>query len=82
MAENKKLKGPWVQHLGIIFLSLILGGLLSEGQGGRHLSRNFIRALPAGRNFSVNAINAVTFAIRCCRSANIAETKRQIGCHK
>lgn len=28
MSENKKLKGPWVQHLGIIFLSLILGGLL------------------------------------------------------
>jgi len=24
MSENKKLKGPWVQHLGIIFLSLIL----------------------------------------------------------
>ncbi len=28
MSENKKLKGPWVQHLGIIFLSLILGVLL------------------------------------------------------
>ena len=28
MAENKKLKGPWIQHLGIIFLSLIFGVLL------------------------------------------------------
>jgi len=28
MTQKKKLKGPWVQHLGIIFLSLILGGLL------------------------------------------------------
>ena len=28
MAGNKKLKGPWVQLLGIIFLSLILGVLL------------------------------------------------------
>jgi len=28
MAENKKLKGPWVQRLGIIFLSLILAVLL------------------------------------------------------
>jgi hypothetical protein len=27
MSENKKLKGPWVQRLGIIFLSLILGVL-------------------------------------------------------
>ncbi len=28
MTENKKLKGPWVQRLGIIFLSLILAVLL------------------------------------------------------
>jgi len=28
MSENKKLKAPWVQRLGIIFLSLILGVLL------------------------------------------------------
>jgi len=28
MAENKKLKGPWIQYLGITFLSLILGVLL------------------------------------------------------
>ena len=28
MSENKKLKGPWIQHLSIIFLSLILGVLL------------------------------------------------------
>ncbi len=28
MSENKKLKGPWVQRLGIIFLSLILAVLL------------------------------------------------------
>ena len=28
MTENKKLKGPWIQRLGIIFLSLILAVLL------------------------------------------------------
>jgi len=28
MTENKKVKGPWIQHLGIIFLSLILSVLL------------------------------------------------------
>ncbi|MFZ2148862.1 MAG: hypothetical protein WAV28_16735, partial [Sedimentisphaerales bacterium] len=44
--------------------------------------RNFIRALPVGRSFTKNAINAVTFAIHYYRSASIAETKRQVGHRK
>jgi predicted PurR-regulated permease PerM len=75
MTERKPFKGTWVERFFTILLSLVLGVLLFWFLS--FITRD-TRARLAAHSFTRNVICAVTFAVHCCLTSSIAETKDQI----